>query len=170
VCSPSYGDHRAGQLQRRQQRLEVRHLVGLVPDLLLGQHHPGVGDRTQQVRRLAIAASGAADHLAIHRHLRQRRPAAAPPARALPGRLTRPRKLARPATPPGTGRRGSAHSPRQPATNRLLERIAVDAAADPPQRGLIRGHVQAGNRMPPRPQLLERALRGVGQPLPDRVE
>jgi hypothetical protein len=65
------GDHHAGQIQGRQQRLERADLLGSAADLALGQHRAaGVVHRCQQVHRAAVATwpAGAAQGLAINGH------------------------------------------------------------------------------------------------------
>ena len=125
-------DHGRPQLQRRQQRLEVWDLIGSAPDLLLGQHHPGVGDRTQQVWRRTIATPGAAYDLAVHGHLRQRWPVPGTASLPLTLRLTLSGRLGWLAATAGTGSRRPADPPAKPAAERLLERVAVDVAGQAP--------------------------------------
>jgi hypothetical protein len=170
VLQPVGGDHGTGERQRRQQQFELWHLVALVGDLPLSQHHPGAGDRAQQVRRGAVAAAGATDHLAIHGHLRQPGPVTATAPRPLPLGLTLAGRFGRVTADAGTRRRRSAYPTRQPTGDRLLKRITVELAADSPQGGLVRGDIPSRVGMSPRPQQLERALARVSQPLPDRVE
>jgi hypothetical protein len=65
------GDHRPGQLQRRQQRRKGGDFVGLAVHLSLGEYRAGLlVCRGQQVAGLAIAAGmpGAAHRLAVYRH------------------------------------------------------------------------------------------------------
>jgi hypothetical protein len=51
------GDHRAGQVQGRQQRLEGRHLLGRAADCVLGQHRAALLVHAgQQVHRATVAA------------------------------------------------------------------------------------------------------------------
>jgi hypothetical protein len=65
------GDHRAGQVQRVEQRRELGDLVGLAVHGPLREDGPGLlVDGGQQVRGLAIAGAvpGSAQGLAVHGH------------------------------------------------------------------------------------------------------
>jgi hypothetical protein len=69
------GDHRAGQLQRPQQRRERGDLVALALDGDLAKHGGGVmAHRRQQMHRRVGVVAAAAQGLAVHGHGRPQLP------------------------------------------------------------------------------------------------
>jgi hypothetical protein len=61
------GHRDTGQVQRREQRLEVPGFIRLRTDLHLGERRDAaVGDRRKQVTAGCVSAGGALERLAVH--------------------------------------------------------------------------------------------------------
>jgi hypothetical protein len=144
------GHHRAGQVQRVQQRPERGDLVALDVDLTLGQHDAVVTQSGDQVDAAAVGANRSAQGLAVHRNRS--------PHRA--GR--RVSVLA--------GGAGGGGTIGEPAADRRVERVAVDVLQHP-AHGRLAGRSAGPVRITQSSTTAEQQpVRGISGPLGDRGE
>jgi hypothetical protein len=142
------GDHRAGQVQPLEQRLEPGDLAGGVGDVGLGQDRAGgVVHRGQQVHLrgsvVAAATQGLAvdrDRLPPHRRAYQRRP----------------------------GGRWGWLLVGQPPADDLVQRVGVDAGQHAADGGLGGRPPGAGQRVAANPERGQHLARRVAGPFADR--
>ena len=127
------------RVQGVQQRLDLGDLVGLVPDLALGQHRAAAAHRGQQVHRPPVGLHRAAYRLAVHRD----------PVRGDLISL-------------GHGRG------RQPRGQLLIQRARIGTGQRPADRGLARCHQRAPARVTPHAHGGQHRRGRLGGPLADR--
>jgi hypothetical protein len=149
------GDHRVGEVDLVQHRGEPSDLAGLLLDLPLTEHDPipsgvagGVGERGQQVHPSTTSPRECATHrLPVHRDRSHWHVVG----------LTR-------AIRPTSG------VVDQPTADRGIQQVTVHLLGQPPHGGLLRRQVTVLANVEPGIKYRQHALRGIGDPFPDRGE